>query len=162
MNPSPAAEREALTAFLDKQRDALVRKIEGLTDDDARLTPTASSMSLMGMLKHCALWERRWFQVIFAGRSFPGEWPEVTSKGNKADFEVGPDDTVLYWLTYYHDQVAESRRVVDDAELSTQCAHPGDEDLNLRYVVLHMIEETARHAGHADIIRETIDGSTGQ
>jgi hypothetical protein len=162
INLSPADEREALTAFLDKQRDAFVRKIEGLTDDDARLTPTASSMSLLGMLKHCGLWERRWFQVIFAGRSFPGEWPEVTSPGNRADFEVGPDDTVLYWLGYYHDQVAESRRLVDAAELSTPCADPGNEEFNLRYVVLHMIEETARHAGHADILRETIDGSTGQ
>jgi uncharacterized damage-inducible protein DinB len=162
MNLSPAAEREALTAFLDKQRDILVRKIEGLTDDEARLTPTASSMSLLGMLKHCALWERRWFQVIFAGRSFAGEWPEVKSKGNVADFEVGPGDTVLSWLAYYHDQVAESRLIAAAADLNTPCAHPGDEDINLRYVVLHMIEEVARHAGHADIIRETIDGSTGQ
>ena len=98
-NSSPTSEREALTAFLDKQRAILVRKIEGLTDDDARSTPTASSMSLLGMLKHCALWERRWFQVIFAGRTFPGEWPEVRSKGNIADFQVGESDTVLNLLT---------------------------------------------------------------
>jgi hypothetical protein len=62
MNSSPASEREALTAFLDKQRDILVRKLEGVTDDDARKTPAASSLSLLGILKHCALWERRWFQ----------------------------------------------------------------------------------------------------
>jgi hypothetical protein len=162
MSPAPSSEREALTAFLDKQRDILVRKIAGLTDQDARSTPTASSMSLLGMLKHCALWERRWFQVIFAGRVFPGEWPEVRSPHNRDDFEVGPDDTVLYWLGYYEDQVAESRRIVAGSELDARCAQPRNEDLNLRWVLLHHIEEVARHAGHADVIRETIDGSTGE
>jgi hypothetical protein len=162
MSNSPATEREGLTDFLDKQRGILVRKIEGLTDDEARSVPTVSSMSLLGMLRHCALWERRWFQVIFAGRTFPGEWPEVKSKGNLADFEVGPDDTVLYWLAYYQEQVAESRRIVAGSDLDARCARAGAADYNLRCVVLHLIEETARHAGHADILRETIDGSTGE
>jgi uncharacterized damage-inducible protein DinB len=161
MNPSPESEREALTAFLDKQRDTLVRKIEGVSDADARATPTASSMSLLGILKHCALWERRWFQAVVAGRTFPGEWPEVKSR-NTETFVIGPDDTVLYWLAYYHDQVGESRRIVADRDLDTPCAQPGYSDINARWVVMHMIEEVARHAGHADIIRETIDGSTGE
>jgi hypothetical protein len=158
---APASEREALTAFLDKQRDILVRKIEGVTDDDARSAPTASSLSLLGIIKHCALWERRWFQVIFAGRSFPGDWPEVRSK-IRADFEVGPEDSVLRWLGFYSEQVTESRRIVADSELDARCALPGMEDRNLRWVLMHHIEEVARHAGHADIIRETIDGSTGE
>jgi hypothetical protein len=161
-NYAPAAEQEGLSAFLDKQRDILIRKIEGLTDDDARSTPTASSLSLLGILKHCALWERRWFQVIFAGRTFPGEWPEDGRRNwRAADFEVGPDDTVLYWLAYYRDQVAESRRIVANSELDARCARQGEEDRNLRWVMLHHIEG-ARHAGHADIIRETIDGATGE
>src|SRR5215831_277551 len=94
-----ATEREALCGFLDVQRAALIRKAEGVGDADARRAPTASSLSLLGLLKHCALWERRWFQIIFAGRTFPGEWP-ASGKGDwrAADFEVGPDDTVLYWL----------------------------------------------------------------
>ena len=79
MNSSPASEREALAAFLDRQRDILVRKIEGVSDEDTRKTPAASSLSLLGILKHCALWERRWFQVIVAGRTIRGEWPEVKS-----------------------------------------------------------------------------------
>jgi len=163
LNYAPASEREGLTAFLDTQRDALIRKIEGVTDDDARSAPTASSLSLLGILKHCALWERRWFQIIFAGRTFPGEWP-ASGKGDwrAADFEVGSDDTVLYWLAYYRDQVDESRRIVADSELDAPCAMDGEEDRNLRWVLLHHIEEVARHAGHADIIRETIDGATGQ
>ena len=162
MNWSPASEREALAAFLDKQRDILVRKIEGVTDEDARKTPTASALSLLGILKHCALWERRWFQVIVAGRTFRGEWPEVKSNWMIDDFAVGPDDTVLYWLTYYADQVAESRRIVTDRDLDAPCAYAEDSGTNLRWVLMHHIEEVARHAGHADIIRETIDGSTGE
>ncbi len=158
---APASEREALTAFLDKQRDILVRKIEGVTDDDARSAPTASSLSLLGIIKHCALWERRWFQVIFAGRSVAGDWPETRSRIS-ADFEVGADDSVLQWLGFYADQVAESRRIVAGSELDARCALPGMEDRNLRWVLMHHIEEVARHAGHADIIRETIDGSTGE
>jgi hypothetical protein len=158
---APGSERTALTEFLDKQRDILMRKIEGVTDDDARSTPTASSLSLLGIVKHCALWERRWFQVIFAGRSFPGEWPEVRSP-LREDFKVGPDDSVLHWLGYYSDQVVESRRIAAGSELDAHCALPGYTDRNLRWVLLHHIEEVARHAGHADIIRETIDGSTGE
>jgi hypothetical protein len=157
---APTSERAALTAFLDKQRDALVRKIEGVTDDDARLAPTASSLSLLGIIKHCALWERRWFQVIFAGRSVPGDWPSVRSKIS-ADFEVGAGDSVLHWLGFYADQVTESRRIVAGSELDARCALPEMEDRNLRWVLMHHIEEVARHAGQADIIRETIDGSTG-
>jgi hypothetical protein len=158
---APASERAALTAFLDKQRDILVRKIEGVTNEDARLAPTASSLSLLGIIKHCALWERRWFQVIFAGHSVPGDWPDVRSKIS-ADFEVSADDSVRHWLGFYADQIEESRRIVASSELDARCALPGMTDRNLRWVLMHHIEEVARHAGHADIIRESIDGSTGE
>lgn len=162
-NYAPAPEREALAQCLDLQRAVLVRKMAGLTDDEARSAPTASSMSLLGMLNHCALWERRWFQVIFAGRTFPGEWPEAASETDRDDFHVGENDTVPYWLGYFADQVAESRRIVASSDLDAPCAPSAiNRGFNLRWVVVHMIEETARHAGHADIIRETIDGSTGQ
>jgi hypothetical protein len=158
---APTSERQALAEFLDKQRDILVRKVEGVTDDEARLAPTTSSLSLLGIVKHCALWERRWFQVIFAGRSIPGDWPETRSR-IRADFEVDRTDSVADWLSFYADQVEESRRIVADSDLSARCALPGFEDRSLRWVLLHHIEEVARHAGHADIIREAIDGSTGE
>jgi uncharacterized damage-inducible protein DinB len=157
---SPASEREVLTRFLDRQRDALVSKLDGVSDADARRAPTASALSLLGILKHCALWERRWFQVIVAGRQFPGEWPEVQSEGNVDDFRVGDDDTVAVWLAYFREQVAQSRQIVSGLDLDAPCAQPENSDINVRWVLAHMIEEIARHAGHADIIRETIDGST--
>src|ERR1700728_2690540 len=93
---APSTEREAICGFLDLQRAALVRKVEGVADAAARTAPTASSLSLLGLLKHSALWERRWFQVIVAGRTFPGEWPgiEVTGDGMDAgDFRGGERET---------------------------------------------------------------------
>jgi hypothetical protein len=86
---SVSNERDALGGFLDLQRDGLIRKIEGVSDADARRTPTASALSLLGIVKHCALWERRWFQVVVAGRRFPGEWPEGDYTGMAEDFVFG-------------------------------------------------------------------------
>jgi hypothetical protein len=76
---SPTNERDALAGFLDNQRNALIRKVRGVSDSDARRTPTASSLSLMGLLKHSATWENRWFQGVMAGRTLPDGWPERES-----------------------------------------------------------------------------------
>jgi uncharacterized damage-inducible protein DinB len=161
---SPATEREAMCGFLDLQRAALVRKVEGVDDVAARRAPTASSLSLLGLLKHCALWERRWFQIIVAGRTFPGEWPEIEVPGEEMEaeeFRVDEHDTVRHWVAYFNEQASISRQITADRDLNAPCAWPPLADRNLRWVLLHMIEETARHAGHADIIRETLDGSRG-
>jgi len=73
--PATSNERVALAGFLDQQRDALVRRVRGVSDADARRAPTASSLSLLGLLKHSAVWEDRWFQGIVAGRPLPDGWP---------------------------------------------------------------------------------------
>jgi uncharacterized damage-inducible protein DinB len=156
---SITSEREALCAFLDLQREALLRKIEGLSDAEARMTPTVSSLSLLALVKHSAIWERRWFQVITAGREFPGEWPSVPDEPEDADLLVSEDDSVKYWVACYREQIEASRAVVAETGLDAPCAWPKLAHRNVRWVLLHMIEETARHAGHADIIRETLDGS---
>lgn len=154
---STATEREALCGFLDQQRDALLRKAGGVSDADARRAPTASTLSLLGLMKHSALWERRWFQIIVAGRQFPGEWPEVKSD----DFAIDDQDTLDLWSANYVEAVAVSQQITADRGLDERCARHDLVDENLRWVLLHLIEETARHVGHADIIRETIDGSRG-
>ena len=158
---APASEREALGSFLDQQRDALIRTIEGLDDATARTTPTASSLSLLALVKHAGTWERRWFQVVAGGREFPGEWPQVKEKDIDADLNIDESDTVAHWVAYYREQIIESRAVVASLDLDAQCARPDVIDCNVRWIVCHMIEETARHAGHADIIRESIDGFRG-
>ena len=113
------------------------------------------------MVKHAATWERRWFQVIAAGREFPGEWPAAEDEAQAADWMADENDTVDQSVAYYREQIELSRQVAASMDLDTQCARPDLIECNVRYVLFHMIEETARHAGHADIIRETIDGSRG-
>jgi hypothetical protein len=158
---SASSEREALEGFLDRQREALMRKIGGLDDATARKAPTASALSLLGIVKHCALWERRWFQVMAAGRRFPGEWPEGDYTGMAEDFVVDETDTVEQWVAYYREQIEQSRAVAASMDLDTRCPRTDLIKCNVRYVLFSMIEETARHAGHADIIREALDGSIG-
>jgi uncharacterized damage-inducible protein DinB len=155
-----SSERDALNGFLDLQREALIRKLEGLSDADARQAVTVSSLSLLALVKHSAIWEQRWFQVILAGRADPGGWPEVRDHTDP-DLRVGDDDTVAHWVARYREAIAESRAVVAGRDLHAPCARADISDRNTRWVLLHMIEETARHAGHADIIRETLDGSRG-
>lgn len=155
------SEREALELNLDAQREGLLRKIDGLDDATARQAPTASSLSLLGLVKHAATWEARWFQGIVAGRELPDGWPRVRPEPYDADMVVDETDTVDYWVASYREQIEESRAVVAALDLSSPCARPDIIDCNVRYVMFHMIQETARHAGHADIIRETLDGSRG-
>jgi hypothetical protein len=153
------SEREALEGFLDYQREGLLLTTEGLDDAAARKAPSASSLSLLGLIKHAATWERRWFQVIMAGRELPEGWPEVRTEPRDADLMVDENDTVDYWVAYYREQIEESRAIAASMELDSPCARQDIIECNVRYVLFHMIEETARHGGHADIIRETLDGT---
>lgn len=127
----------------------------------ARRVPTASSLSLLSLLKHSARWEERWFQGIVAGQPLADGWPEQESDVPDDDFLLGGEDTVDRWLTRYREATEVSRVIVAARELNTACARADVFDCNVRWVLLHLIEETARHAGHADIIRESVDGSRG-
>jgi hypothetical protein len=131
------------------QREALIEKLRGVSNEDARRAATVSSLSLLSLVKHSAIWERRWFQVIVAGRSFLGEWPEVHPQDENA-FRLTDDDTVETVVAYYREQIAASQEIVGSFDLDAPCAWPEMAHENLRWVALHMIEETARHAGHAD------------
>jgi hypothetical protein len=156
---APGTEQALLLEFLGYKREALIHSLQGLSDEQARMTPTASSLSLLSLVKHSAIWERRWFQVIVAGRSFPGEWPALRSEEKDSTFRLTDEDTVETVVADYREQIAASNEILGTFDLDTSCAWPEMAEQNLRWVALHMIEETAQHAGHADIIRETIDGS---
>jgi Protein of unknown function (DUF664) len=162
---SSRTERAVLCEFLDYQRDALIGTLQGLTDEQSRMTPTASSLSLLSLIKHSAIWERRWFQIIVAGRRFPGEWPAVPDvESGEVDptFRLTNEDTIETVVADYREQMAASNEILRSFDLDAPCARSDKINENLRWVVVHMIEETARHAGHADIIRETIDGTRGR
>ena len=158
----PVTERAGLREFLDYQRDALIAKVEDLTDEQARMTPTVSSLSLLSLLKHSVIWERRWFQVVVAGRRFPNEWPDVRSGQVDETFQLTADDTIETVVADYRDQIAVANEILGVCDLEAPCAWPEMAGQNPRWVALHLIEETARHAGHADIIREAIDGRRGR
>lgn len=153
-------EREVLVEFLDYQRDALVTKVSGLSEAQARSTPTVSALSLLAIVKHSAVWERRWFQVIGAGRRFPGEWPVVDDPDDGVDhtFDLADDETVASVVADYRREIAAANVILAADDLDRPCGFGTIPDTTLRWIALHMIEETARHAGHADIIRESIDG----
>jgi len=158
---TPATERGALVNFLDAQRVGLIRKVEDLSDELARQTPTVSSLSLLGLVKHAATWEQRWFQTVMLGQPSPDRWPEVRTEPRDAELLVDADDSVAHWIATYREQIEESNAIATSTDLDAPCARTDIIECNLRYVLLHMIEETARHAGHADIIRESLDGSRG-
>jgi uncharacterized damage-inducible protein DinB len=157
--PPVADELTGLTVFLDAQRAAIARKLSDLSDQDARRRPTASALSLLGIVKHLGHVERRWFQAVVAGRHMPGVWPV---EDREPEYRVDDDDTVDSVLGFYEAMVGESRSITAEvASPDAACRHPDTAHWSLRWILLHMIEETARHAGHADIIRESIDGVTG-
>jgi len=157
----PKSEDGALANFLDAQRIGLIRKVEGVSDELARQAPTASSLTLLGLIKHAATWEQRWFQVIMAGRQSPDRWPEVMPEPHDAELVVRDSHTVAHWIAVYREHIETSNAIVASMDLDAPCARTDLIECNMRYVLFHMIEETARHAGHADIIRETLDGSRG-
>lgn len=156
--PWAASEKEMLEAFLDFQRATLLWKVSGVSDEDLRRKPTVSSMSLLGLVKHLAYVERSWFQVVFMNRELSVPW---TKEDPDADWRIEPDETTASVLALFQDAVAESRKVVAENSLDDFAKKPGS-DPTLRWIVIHMIEETARHNGHADIMREAIDGATGE
>ena len=148
-------ERELLAAFLDQQRDAVTWKLDGLTEDQARQRMRSDGLHLLGLVKHLAAAEWYWLSEIF-GR--PAE-PQPLSATDDAELE--PGDTIDTVLGYY-----ERARVASDAAIrqvdldATATTWLGD-SVSFRWAILHVIEETARHAGHADLLRESIDGTTG-
>lgn len=156
--PLAADEKTMLEAFLDYHRATLLMKVSGVSDDDLRRKPTVSSMTLLGLVKHIAYVERWWFQAVFAGQEVEFPWSDDDPDG---DWRVEPDDTTEGIIELYKAEVQKSRKIVAAASLD-EMAKQFRLGRSLRWIVLHMIEETARHNGHADILREAIDGVTGE
>ena len=117
----PETERTGLSEFLDRQREALIGKLQGVSDEDARRAATESSLSLLSLTKHSAIWERRWSQVIAAGRSFPEEWPEAQSEEVDQTFGLTDEDTVETVVSYYREQIAASQEILVSLDLATPC-----------------------------------------
>jgi hypothetical protein len=151
-------EREMLCGFLDWYRRVVERKVDGLAMDDASRAMTATGLCPLGIVAHLAAVEVGWFEETFAGATVDPMWDDYGS------FRLRPNDTVESVLNEYRDACARSRDIVSGAAsldgLSVrEDAYRGN--VSLRWILVHMIEETARHAGHLDIMREAIDGQIG-
>ncbi|MCU1449667.1 MAG: hypothetical protein JWP02_1837 [Acidimicrobiales bacterium] len=161
--PPVADEREGLVAYLAQQRDVLRIAAYGLSDAQARATPTPGPLSVGGLIKHVATVERGWIDIMLQRPS------SSTQDDYEANFRLGPDETLAGVLAMYEEVARETEEAVTGIEDLGQPVpvpkgvpwFPDDvEAWSVRWVLLHLIQETARHAGHADIVRECIDGAT--
>jgi hypothetical protein len=154
-----AGEREVLEAFLDAHRRVAADKLRGLSEADARRRLVPSLTTPIGLVKHLTGVERNWFQHSVAGR--PREEIAGESRGGEDSWVISDDETIDGIIAAYEDACAESRRIAAGLPLEHVLPHERLGEVSLRWVYVHMIREHARHGGHADILREQIDGVTG-
>jgi hypothetical protein len=159
-----ANERDGLLAYLAQQRLGLRATVHGLTDEQARMTPTPSStLSLGGLIKHAANCERGWIAGTIANRL-----PEGGGRDWATEFQLQEGETLEWALALYDEVARETEAIIAEIpDLGQAVAVPpapwfpkNVKFWSVRWVLLHAIEETARHGGHADIIREALDGKT--
>jgi len=162
--PPVADEREALLSYLAQQRYVLRLAAYGLSDEQAQSTPTVSALSVGGLVKHVSAVERFWMDVVM-------QRVKVLDAGQDYEnhFRLGPDETLASVMAGYVEAARETEDIVGAVADLGQAVplpsgvpwFPKDVDAwSVRWVVLHLIEETARHAGHADMVREALDGAT--
>ena len=168
--PLRAGEADTVVAFLDYHRDTLRMKVAGLDREQLGRTLAPSTMTLGGLVKHLTMVEDSWFSVVFRGnpRATPWDGIDWSAEPDWA-WRTGATDGPEALLAAYEETVARVSGIVADAivesGLDSQSAKPsrhGDGPFSLRWILMHMIEEYARHNGHADLLRESIDGQVGE
>ena len=161
-----ANERDAIAQYLDYQRETILRKAEGLNQEQLAQRIPTSALTIAGILYHLALVEESWLEVRFAGlparEDLAGvDWDADPDWEFRTATAMDPDEL----RKRYRAACDRSRQVAAAADsLDQMSVFKGDNDwqFSLRWVLLHLIEETARHAGHADLLREAIDGAVGE
>ena len=148
-----AGERDTQLAFLRYLRVGVDRKLEGLSDDDARRALVPSGTTLLGLAKHLAFVEVYWAQRRFLGA-------QITTDGD--GFALADDDTVASVRRAYAEAARRTDDIVEACDDLDRPLARGSHGLTLRWMLAHLVEETGRHAGHADILRELLDGATGR
>lgn len=157
-------ERSTLTQFLRYYRETMALKIDGLSDADARRTTCPpSDLSLLGLIRHLADVERTWthrrFQhldspPLFYGDAHPTGDPD-------GDLHPGPEDTVVDAVTAWRTEIANTDKMIAAHSLADVSTFPDGQQFSIRWLLVHLIEEYARHAGHADLLRQATDGAVG-
>ncbi|WP_439660878.1 DinB family protein [Lentzea sp. HUAS TT2] len=157
--PLVADERATYTALLDYLRATIELKVEGLADADAARPVLPSKLTTAaGVVKHVRWVEHHWFEVVLAGRASRAPY---TMEDPDADWRVEEDETLAGFLADYRAQCEVSREVLAGLALDAEVPFRGDRVVSARWVLAHVIEETARHAGQLDVVRELLDGTVG-
>ncbi|TCK26981.1 DinB family protein [Pseudonocardia endophytica] len=160
--PMNADEHTTLAGWLDFYRATLIGKCDGLDETQVRTASVPpSSLTLIGLVQHAAEVERNWFRRVLTGQDVPSISGEPTSpEGHDGGFELRDDVTFADALVAWEKEVAVARANCAGRDLDRTSPFPGG-DVTLRWIYAHMIGEYARHIGHADLVRERIDGVTG-
>jgi Protein of unknown function (DUF664) len=160
--PLEAGERQMLSAWLDLQRATLAMKCDSLTDEQLRERAVPpSSLSLLGLVRHMAEVERNWFRPVLAGEEMGGLWASGPELDPEAAFDEVATADVAASFAAWRTECDRARELADGAASLVVTGMRGGARFSLRWVMIHMIEEYARHNGHADLLRERIDGTTG-
>jgi uncharacterized damage-inducible protein DinB len=160
--PLNAGERTTLEAWLDFHRATLAMKCEGLADEQPAVASVPpSGFTLTGLVQHMAEVERNWFRRVLAGEQAPPIYdPRADPDAPDGGFELAAGATLRDALATWREEIARARKHCADRALTDTGRFMG-QDVSLRWIYVHMIEEYARHNGHADLLRERIDGATG-
>ncbi|MFD0420622.1 DinB family protein [Streptomyces parvus] len=154
--PYTGGEKESLHTSLDRHRDIVLWKLEGLDDEQLRRPMTPTGTNLLGLVKHLATVEYGWFCAAF-GRPTETFWFDTATE----DMTVGPNETTADILAFYARARTAADAAIRETDLETTGTAWDGRVVSMRWVLIHMLEDLLRHAGHMDIVRELIDGATG-
>ncbi|MEP7113618.1 MAG: DinB family protein [Ilumatobacteraceae bacterium] len=158
--PYGGDESAVVNWLLDYQRYVLLRKVDGITDQQARLTTSSSDLTLLGLVRHLAEVEQYWLGHVFLGLSETMPWEDPGDRD--ADFHPREGDTLADALVLLRAEMSRARHLAATTSFDAMSvAQRENQHVNLRWILVHLVEEYARHCGHADLLREAIDGATG-
>ena len=159
--PGPAETvQETMLGLLDYSRGVMVRKLDGLGDEEARRPGTASGVTLLGLVKHLAYVERWWFRAVFAGETVEFPW---TDDDPDADWRIEPRETTAAIVGLYEGEIERANAIIRGSRLEDRARKPvPGREVTMGWLLPYMIQEVSRHNGHADILREAIDGRVGR
>jgi uncharacterized damage-inducible protein DinB len=151
-------EREMLEGYLQWYRVVVVRKVEGLPRDLALRPIEPGILSALGIVKHLGWVERNWSRRVILGEDYPVPWNDADPD---ADLRIEDDETVESVVAWYRSEWEAADAIWGARSIDDTGEHPREGTVSIRWILMHMIEETARHAGHLDLITEQLDGRTG-
>lgn len=156
--PFDAGEKLTLHTSLQRHRELMLWKLEGLDDEALRRSVVPSGTTLLGLVKHLASVEYGWFCLTFGRETEPLPFDD---DDENADLRIEPGETTADIVAFYRRAWAAADEAITELDLDEMGTAWFGDSVSMRWVLVHMVEETARHTGHADIIRELIDGATG-